>query len=130
MAGDFGEAQVRWRLVLGQAAQGALGGALSEQAGACDGALSWLYNRDGQVQQRGVRARPGQRRAGSEDPGLAVVESDTNRIHRLFPQETIERLERDAVEKYQVRKWLPMPRCCAASVRTFRWFRQSCGPDS
>lgn len=103
MAGDFGEAQVRWRLVLGQAAQGALGGALSESECACDQALSWLYDRDGELQQRGVRSRPGPRRAGSQDPSLQVVDW-INNIHRLFPKETIERLERDAVEKYQIQE--------------------------
>ena len=101
MAGDLGEAGVRWRLVLGQAAQGALGTTLNEQACACDGALSWLYDRDGELQQRGVRRGAGPRRGGSEDPSLEVVEW-INSIHRLFPQETIERLERDAVEKYQI----------------------------
>lgn len=97
MAGDFGEARLRWRLVLGQASQGALGGGLGEQACGCDQALDWLYGRDVQLEQRGIRKR----QPGSEDATLEVVHWIEN-IHRLFPQETIERLERDAVEKYQI----------------------------
>ena len=37
----------RWRLVLGQAAQLALGVGLSPEAQACDAALAWLYQREG-----------------------------------------------------------------------------------
>ena len=95
------DGEVRWRLVLGKASAGALSCELGAGEGACDAALSWLYERDGDLQERGVRATPGPRQGGSEDPTLQVVEWIEN-IHRLFPQETIERLERDAVEKYQI----------------------------
>jgi Mg-chelatase subunit ChlD len=95
------DGEVRWRLVLGKSASAALGCQLGSGEAACDAALSWLYERDAELQERGVRARPGQRQGGSEEPMLQVVEWIEN-IHRLFPQETIERLERDAVEKYQI----------------------------
>lgn len=97
MAGDLEGGSVRWRLMLGQASEQALGAQLSQRACACDAALEWLYGRDEELLRRGVRRRA----AGSEGPTLEVVEWIEN-IHRLFPKETIERLERDAVEKYQI----------------------------
>ncbi|MBS2038619.1 VWA domain-containing protein [bacterium] len=95
------DGEVRWRLVLGRAAQGALGQRLDQQQQDCDQALSWLYERDQELLGRGVRPSQAPRRGGSEDPSLEVVEW-LERIHQLFPKETIERLERDAVEKYQI----------------------------
>ncbi|MBT9583487.1 VWA domain-containing protein [bacterium] len=89
---------LRWRLILGQSAQAALGQNLQGEGAACDACLSWLYDRDPGLQQRGIR---GQRQGGSENPSLSTVEW-IEKIHELFPKETIERLERDAVEKYQI----------------------------
>lgn len=89
--------EVRWRLILGGAAQGALGQKLDADQQDCDAALSWLYGRDPELKERGVRARQG----GSEESTLQVVDW-IEKIHRLFPSETVERLERDAVERYQI----------------------------
>ncbi len=87
----------RWRLVLGEAAEGALGGSLSGRARAMDSALGWLYSREGGLAERDVRERQG----GSGPSSLSVPEW-INEVHSLFPKETIERLERDAVERYQL----------------------------
>lgn len=97
MDGDFNSDAVRWRLLLGQAANAALGGRLEGDCQACDAALDFLYSRDPEQGKRGIRGRQG----GSEAPQLTVVDWLEN-IHRLFPQETIERLERDAVERYHI----------------------------
>lgn len=94
MAGEL-EPKLRWRLVLGKSAQAALGCGLEGDAAACEKALDWLYDRDESLTRRGVR------RAGQEDSALNVVDWIES-VHRLFPEETIERLEREAVEKYQV----------------------------
>ncbi|MFN8606159.1 MAG: VWA domain-containing protein [Vulcanimicrobiota bacterium] len=102
------DGEVRWRLVLGRAAQGALGKQLGCDQQACDDALAWLYERDQHLLGRGVRARAGPRRAGDEEPNMQVVDW-IETIHRLFPQETIERLERDAVEKYQIQEVVTNP---------------------
>lgn len=86
----------RWRLVLGEAASDALG----EGGGACQGydaALSWLYGREAGLAQRGERSKHG----GSEASALTVPEW-LDQVHTLFPKETIERLERDAVERYGI----------------------------
>lgn len=87
----------RWRLVLGQAGDSLLGGAgLSSEATARDAALDWLYQRDGDLDRRDVR-----RTAGLGASTLSTVDW-LDDIHRLFPKDTIERLERDAVERYEI----------------------------
>lgn len=88
----------RWRLILGEAADGACGGGLDAQAQAMDAAMAWLYGRDPELAERGVFER---RQGGREASALTTPEW-INEIHRLFPQETIERLERDALERFQI----------------------------
>lgn len=41
-------------------------------------------------------------RRGGRGPSTLTVPQWVNNIHRLFPRETIERMERDAVERYQI----------------------------
>ena len=101
----------RWRLVLGAPAEpsfGALGGEGAER----DAALDWLYGRDPDLDRRGVRRGsgsgggggtvPGDDRRGGDGPSLLTTVDWLDAVHRLFPKETIERLERDAVERYEI----------------------------
>lgn len=88
----------RWRLILGEAADGACGSCLDADAQAMDAAMAWLYGRDPELAERGVFER-GQ--GGREASALTTPEW-INEIHRLFPQETIERLERDAIERFEI----------------------------
>ncbi|WP_232630601.1 VWA domain-containing protein [Methylobacterium sp. Leaf118] len=93
----------RWRLILGEAADSACAGAgcrLGGRAAAMDRALDWLYGRDTSGEERGVR-RQGGRHGGREGSALTVP-GWINEIHTLFPRETIERLERDAIERYAI----------------------------
>ncbi len=95
---------VRWRLVLGEAAQLGLGGpGLDADGIAADAALAWLYDRDQELAQRDVR------RQGGSGPSALSVPEWINDVHRLFPRETIERLERDAVERYQIHEVVTNP---------------------
>ncbi|GAA2567481.1 VWA domain-containing protein [Winogradskya consettensis] len=89
----------RWRLVLGEPASAM--GALGADGAARDAALEWLYGRDGDNDQRDVRRGPGGRSGGDGASTLTTVDW-LNDINRLFPQETIERLQRDAVERYEI----------------------------
>ncbi|MFA1550962.1 VWA domain-containing protein [Actinomadura chokoriensis] len=99
----------RWRLVLGAPAEsctGALGGEGAER----DAALDWLYGRDADLGRRGVRRgsgasggrEPGRDRTGGDEPSRLTTVDWIDAVHRLFPKETIERLERDAVERYEI----------------------------
>jgi Mg-chelatase subunit ChlD len=87
-------ALTRWRLLLGEAAQPALGG-LAGEAQAADTALDWLYGRDADTVARGERG------AGLGPSQLSTPDW-INTIHELFPKEVIERLESDAVELYGI----------------------------
>jgi Mg-chelatase subunit ChlD len=89
----------RWRLILGEAADSACrsaGCSLSGEALAMDAAMDWLYGRDDEDGARNISRQGG--RGGS----VLTTPQWINDIHRLFPRETIERLERDAIERYAI----------------------------
>ena len=99
---------VRWRLVLGEAAEHGLGGCgLSPEQRAADAALAWLYDREGDLGGRDI-AGASERTGGDGDSVLSVPEW-LNSVHRLFPRETIERLEADAVERYGIHEVVTNP---------------------
>lgn len=89
----------RWRLILGEAADGACGAAgctLSGDALAMDASLDWLYQRGEGQDDRNLR------RQGGREGSRLTTPDWINEIHRLFPKETIERLERDAIERFAI----------------------------
>lgn len=94
MSVDIPDALQRWRILLGEPAQAACGG-LSGDAAAADAALEWLYGRDPERCERGERS-------ANLGPSALNTPEWINDIHRLFPQEVIERLERDAVERFGI----------------------------
>ena len=96
---------VRWRLVLGAGAEGALGCDLSGAAAAQDEALAYLYDRE---YGAGRNVRPGDRSAGLGDSALTVPEW-INKVHELFPKRTIERIEKDALERYKLDEMVTNP---------------------
>ncbi len=85
------ERRARWRLILGADAEGALGG-LDGDGVTRDRALGFLYDRE-QRDARNVR------RGGLGDSDLSVPDW-INDVHELFPRRVIERLERDALDRY------------------------------
>jgi hypothetical protein len=102
----------RWRLLLGEAAHNELcgsggtgeGGGLSAETLAMDRALEWLYGREGEGRDLLQRER-------SADLGASALSIPDwiNQVHTLFPRETIERLERDAVEHYRITELVTRP---------------------
>lgn len=95
----------RWRMILGTPASGP---ALSPENASRDAALEWLYGRDEDLARRGVRRGGAPARdagpkgpGGNEDSVLTTVDW-LDGITRLFPKETVERLTRDAVDRYQI----------------------------
>ncbi|MFL6116135.1 MAG: VWA domain-containing protein [Catenulispora sp.] len=90
--------------------------ALNSADGQRDAALQWLYGRDEELARRGVRkggARgsdaPDERGGGTEDSLLTTVDW-LEGITKLFPKETVERLTRDAVDRYQIHDLVTDPR--------------------
>ena len=108
----------RWRLVLGEAAQHGLHEPdLRPDDVARDAALSWLYDREPELRDRDVRA--GQGSAGHDPAGsdarggrgrsALTVPEWISTVHRLFPRPSIERLERDAVDRYRIQELVTDP---------------------
>ena len=93
----------RWRLVLGEAADESMGD-LSGQAAEADAALSWLYGQDPESAERDVMERQ-----GGQGPSAMSVPEWVNAVHTLFPSETIERLEQDAVDRYNLHEVVTNP---------------------
>jgi hypothetical protein len=95
------EQKIRWRLVLGDEADevcGSLDGADADR----DAALEYLYGREGANRNR--RSQRGAGGKGSLDPSSLTVPDWINAVHTLFPQRTIERIEKDALERYAVQE--------------------------
>jgi hypothetical protein len=110
------ESLVRWRLVLGQDAEQGLGCGLDGINAGRDRALGYLYNREYRP-GRNVRGPGGgessrERGAGLGDSQLSVPEW-INEVHELFPRRTIERLERDALERYDIQELVTNPELLA-----------------
>jgi len=93
--------KIRWRLILGDEAQDICGGVQGEDADR-DAALEYLYGREGRGRNRRAGGRRDQK--GSLDPSQLTVPEWINAVHTLFPQRTIERIEKDALERYKVQE--------------------------
>ena len=96
---------IRWRLVLGSGVEdvlGAIGDPVFQQR---DAARSFLYDRE-YGPGRNVRQGGGQ---GSLDPSQLTVPEWINAVHELFPRRTIERIEKDALERYQLEEMVTNP---------------------
>ena len=101
----------RWRLVMGEGSEQLCGG-LGEEDQIRDDCLGFLYDRE-YGQGRNVRGRSsGGQQGGLGESSLSVPEW-INQIHELFPQRTIERLEKDALERYQLDEMVTNPQVLA-----------------
>lgn len=96
------EQKIRWRLILGTEADDScceLSGADADR----DVALEYLYGREGEGKNR-RGAGQGGGGGGTLDPSNLNVPDWINAVHTLFPQRTIERIEKDALERYEVQE--------------------------
>lgn len=99
--------KLRWRLVLGAGTEDLLGG-LPEEGNwnEREAALAYLYDRENGP-GRNVRGGGGQQ--GSLDPSSLTVPDWINAVHKLFPQRVIERIEKDALERYGLEEMVTNP---------------------
>lgn len=103
------EQLLRWRLLLGEAGSEVLGGAPDAEQSERERTVSWLYDRDLPPEAQGEGAG-GERRASLDASQLTVPEWIAG-VHRLFPREAIERMERDAVQTYGLHEVVTDPDC-------------------
>ena len=99
MSGPDDARLVRWRLVLGSEAEEGLGCKLEGMSADRDRALEFLYGREHGAHKNIRRQKD---RKGTLDESHLTVPEWINLVHELFPRKTIERLERDALERYQI----------------------------
>ena len=91
----------RWRLILGAFSDDTLNSILEIEEGGVfmykeiDDLLDFLYSRE-YGDDRGVRQE------GSRDPSQMIVPEWIRKIRRMFPKEVVERLENDALDRYQL----------------------------
>jgi Mg-chelatase subunit ChlD len=97
--------RLRWRLLLGESTEDLLGD-LSAEWQDRETAIGYLYDRENA--DRNIR-KDQQDRAGSLDPSNLNVPDWINAVHELFPQKTIERLEKDALERYHLEEMVTNP---------------------
>lgn len=99
----------RWRLVLGKYAQSrlqpAMNNGFNETNRRMDLALDYLYGRE--YQGRGLRKDLS---AGSLDPSQLTLVKWLNEIRELFPKETIESIEKHALDRYGMSELLTDPK--------------------
>jgi Mg-chelatase subunit ChlD len=101
-------ALARWRLVLGRFAEPSLGGSLAGQPqyARIDQVLDYLYGRE--YHQRGVRGDPSGRQGGM-GPSALTVPDWLRHVRELFPQETVEVIQRHALDRYQMTELVTDP---------------------
>lgn len=92
----------KWRLILGKFSdqQIPLEGGLSEM----DSVLDFLYSREYSSEQ-GIRNEGGGLYGGREGSALTVP-SWLSKVRKLFPEETVEIMQKQAIEKYQLKELL------------------------
>lgn len=100
------EALSRWRLVLGKYAEQALPDTLDGRQARLDQALDFLYSHE--YDERGVRPDGGrplgreEGRGGGLGASVLTVPRWLSEVRRLFPKETVERLEKHALQRYEL----------------------------
>lgn len=99
--------QARWRLVMGAGSEQLCGelGSEDQQRDAC---LGFLYDRE-YGSGRNVRGKDDGGKKGGLGASALTVPDWINKVHELFPKKTIERLEKDALERYQLDEMVTDP---------------------
>jgi len=103
---DYSTCKIRWRLILGSGTESILGAIPQGIWQEREGAIAFLYDREYGASRN---VRRGDRRHGSLDESQLTVPDWINAVHELFPKKTIERLEKDALERYQLEEMVTNP---------------------
>ncbi|MCC5850000.1 MAG: VWA domain-containing protein [Verrucomicrobia bacterium] len=105
---------VRWRLILGRFSQQHLRPGMSPEAQRMERSLDFLYDRE--YQSRGHREQPGGTKGpkppkgpGTLDPSQIQVLEWVRELPDLFPADTVEILEKHALERYGMTELLTTP---------------------
>jgi len=90
----------RWRLILGSMSEDSLGGSLESEGGfqyqQIDSLMDFLYGRE-YGEERGIRGKE-----GGLGPSQMIVPDWIRKVRRVFPKTVVERLENEALDRYQL----------------------------
>jgi len=106
---DDGERLRRWRLLLGEPAEQALGRGLADRDTAIDAALAALYENDGDGPGRGPGGPSGGRRGAGLQGSAPRVARWLGDIRTYFPSSVVQVMQRDAVERLGLTRLLLEP---------------------
>lgn len=99
--------KLRWRLVLGAGSESLLGKLPSEGGWAArEETLAYLYDRE-------LGGDRNVRRGGSLDDSQLTVPEWIDSVHELFPRKVVERIEKDALERYGLEEMVTRPEVLA-----------------
>lgn len=104
--------KARWRLVMGAGSEEACGSCLNGEDAQRDACMGFLYDRE-YGGKRNVRGSESDSREGGLGASSLNVPDWINQVHELFPNKTIERLEKDALERYQLDEMVTDPELLA-----------------
>ncbi len=91
----------RWRLILGDFAEGSL--PLNPEDAEVDGALYFLYNREYGGEQGMRQDNPSR---GGRGGSMLTVPGWLSRVKKLFPQKTVEIMQKQALDRYNLTQLL------------------------
>jgi len=92
----------RWRLVLGRFAKQQLPASLSGQQQRMEAALDYLYSRE--YRGRGLRESDESGARGGDEASQFTIPQWLSEVRTLFPQETIEIIEKHALDRYDMKE--------------------------
>jgi Mg-chelatase subunit ChlD len=103
---------LRWRYILGRYAEHQLPCSMSSEQLRMEQALDFLYGRE--YADRGVRpsgkgGSSTEKQPGSLDPSQLTIPSWVATVRELFPQETVEVIEKHALERYGMQELVTDP---------------------
>ena len=90
----------RWRLILGEFAEESI--PLDPSSGDMDGVLAFLYNRE-YGDKQGMRE---EKTYGGRGGSVLTVPAWLSRVKKLFPQKTVEVMQKQALDKYNLTQLL------------------------
>jgi len=101
----------RWRHILGKFAQNKLSCQMSEGDARIEAALDYLYGKE--YKGRGIRGQGGksdtEKQPGSLDPSQLNVPTWITEVRELFPKETVEIIEKHALDRYGMTELITDP---------------------
>lgn len=103
---DEAERGRRWRLIMGRGTEGSGIDNLTGEWAQRERMMGFLYDRE---YGPGRNVRGGKKRSGGLGESTLSVPDWINGIHELFPRRTIERLEKDALDRYQLEEIVTRP---------------------